>query len=132
MTDAESRRQVIGYWLEKARRALESARAEAAAERYDFAVNRAYYACFYAASALLLRDGRAFAKHTAVRATLHRHYVKTGILSVEWGRFFDRVFENRQQCDYQTMVAFEADQVAELVRLADGFVARIAEILKTS
>jgi len=35
--------------LEKSVAALESAQSELAAGRYDFAVNRGYYACFYAA-----------------------------------------------------------------------------------
>ena len=46
MTLEEARREVIGYWVRKAQAALESADAELAASRTDFAVNRAYYAAF--------------------------------------------------------------------------------------
>jgi len=46
---SEVRQEVVRYWMEKAATALDSARSELAADRYDFAVNRGYYACFYAA-----------------------------------------------------------------------------------
>jgi len=81
-------------------------------------------------NALLLKEGHGFTKHSDVRATLHRQYVKTGKVSTEWGRFYDRVFENRQRSDYQELVGFESDQVAEMLELAEGFVAEIERLLK--
>ncbi|MBE9078957.1 HEPN domain-containing protein [Romeria aff. gracilis LEGE 07310] len=49
---------IIDYLLQKASQALDSARSELQADRLDFAVNRAYYACFYAASAVMLQRGK--------------------------------------------------------------------------
>ena len=63
------------YWLRKAGDALQSARSEAQAGRLDFAVNRAYYACFYAASAVLPRMGKKFVKHSGLRAAVHQDLV---------------------------------------------------------
>ncbi|MBN2562960.1 MAG: HEPN domain-containing protein [Phycisphaerae bacterium] len=85
MTEEEARRDVVRYWLGQARDALASAHSEAAAARLNFAVNRAYYACFYAASAVLLSEGRKFVKHSGVRAALHRHLVKTGRIEPDLG-----------------------------------------------
>jgi uncharacterized protein (UPF0332 family) len=68
MTADEARAQNVEYLLQSAGEALESARAEHAAGRDRFAMNRAYYACFYAASAVLLNEGRHFVKHAGVRA----------------------------------------------------------------
>lgn len=62
MTEDESRQKVAEHWLNKANEALESAESEYRMRRFDFAVNRAYYACFYAASAVLLLMGRKFVK----------------------------------------------------------------------
>ena len=39
MSPTEGRRQAVAFWLEKARRSLDSARAEIAAGRADFAMN---------------------------------------------------------------------------------------------
>ncbi|MDY6843778.1 MAG: HEPN domain-containing protein [Thermodesulfobacteriota bacterium] len=56
MKKEEARQEVIQYWMEKAHEALQSARAEQLAGRLVFAINRAYYGCFYSASAVLLRE----------------------------------------------------------------------------
>ena len=44
------------------------------------AVNRAYYAMFYGASALLARDGRQFREHGKLLGALGQDYVKTNRL----------------------------------------------------
>ncbi|MDW7712425.1 MAG: HEPN domain-containing protein [Deferrisomatales bacterium] len=129
MTLDDARRTVVAYWTEKATEALASAEAEHAAGRLSFAVNRAYYACFYALSSVLLGEDLRFVKHSGVRAALHRSLVKTGRLEARWGRFYDRVFENRQRGDYQELVTFEAEQTAEIIAQARGFVAEMHRLL---
>ena len=129
MSEEENRNAVIAYWTAKAEEALASARSELDSERLSFAVNRAYYACFYSASAVLLKEGRRFKKHSGVRAELHRALVKTKRLQASWGRFYNYVFENREKGDYQELVTFEKEQVVEIVDLAQGFVAEIRKLL---
>ena len=72
MTEEEARDRAVEHWLRKSADALDSAQSELHAGRYDFVVNRAYYAAFYAASAVLLAHGRHFVKHTGVRAAITR------------------------------------------------------------
>lgn len=129
MTQEDARREVVAYWTEKAAEALSSAEAEFQAGRLSFAVNRAYYACFYALSAVLLGEDLRFVKHSGVRAALHRSVLKTGRLEPRWGRFYDRVFENRQRGDYQELVSFEAEQVAEIIEQARGFVSEMRRLM---
>ena len=93
-------------------------------------MNRAYYACFYALSSVLLKEDLRFVKHSGVRAALHRSLVKTGRLESKWGRFYDRVFENRQRGDYQELVSFEAEQVVEIIGQAHRFVAEMRRLLE--
>jgi uncharacterized protein (UPF0332 family) len=129
MTTEDARAAILAFWGDKAAESLQSAQSEFAAGRLTFAVNRAYYACFYSASALLLKDGRKFVKHSGVRAVLHRHLVKTGRVSTSWGRFYDRIFENRQRGDYQELVFFETEQVAEIIEKAREFVTEMSRLL---
>lgn len=129
MTQDEARDQIVGFWLRKAGEALESAQSEALAGRLDFAVNRAYYACFYAASAVLLRMGKKFVKHSGLRAAVHQDLVKVGKLDAKWGKAFDRIFENRQSADYVELWEFETDQVEAIVRDAEGFVQEMRRLL---
>jgi len=120
---------LVRYWLEKAQEALESAKSEYKAGRLSFAINRIYYACFYAVSAVLRERGKKFKKHKGVRSALHRDMVKNGVIEERWGRFYDDVFESRQRGDYQPIVSFESEQVEEYIRQADGFLKEMEKLL---
>ena len=129
MTSDQARSEVIAFWLERSDEAVASALAEFDASRYAFAVNRAYYACFYALSAVLLAEGRKYVKHSGVRAALHRQLIRSGRLDPSWGRIYDRVFESRHRGDYQELVVFEAAHVKELCEQAIEFVTQIRRLL---
>jgi uncharacterized protein (UPF0332 family) len=126
----EIKAEVIRYWMDKAYEALESAKSEQKYNRRVFAVNRAYYACFYAVSAVLMKMGKTFRKHTGVRASIHRSLIKTGLLDVSWGKFYDLVFENRQRGDYQELVEFEAEELEEIISQAEKFVDVLENLLE--
>ena len=119
MTAEEQRAEVVCYWWAQAEESLASARREMVAAAYTFAVNRLYYAVFYAVSAALLERRRSFRKHSGVRAAFHREFIKTGLLDVEWGKFYDRLFEDRQEGDYIALVSFDQDYLeAQLTHCA--------------
>jgi uncharacterized protein (UPF0332 family) len=125
MSPDENRRKAVAFWIEKAHRSLDSAQAEVVAGRVDFAVNRCYFAAFYAATAALLSRGQRFRKHAGVRGALHQQLVKPGLLSPDWGRLYDRLFEDRQRGDYLDLVTFDPEEVAELIPKARELVAVI-------
>ena len=52
--------------FERAAKAVEAAEKLLSEGYYDFAASRAYYAVFYAATALLLKEGVEFSKHNGV------------------------------------------------------------------
>jgi uncharacterized protein (UPF0332 family) len=115
VTKEEARQKAVDYWRSKAHESLAAARDEAAAGRLSFAINRCYFALFYSASAVLLKKGRQFKKHSGVRAAVHRDLVKTGALSSEWGQFYDRLFQERQTGDYLEFVEFAPDEVQAMI-----------------
>lgn len=129
MTPTQFKGEIITYWTEKAHEALASSRSELAANRLAFAVNRAYYACFYVASAFLLKQDKRFSKHSGVRAAFHEHIVKPGLLSKELGKIYDRLFENRQEGDYIELVQFEKNQVGQAIQEATRFVNEVSKLL---
>ena len=95
----------------------------------DFAVNRIYYACFYAASAVLLKSGKKFVKHSGLRGAVHQDLVKPGMLDASWGRGYDRIFESRQSGDYLELYEFEEAQVTEMLAQAEGFIREMKRLL---
>jgi len=64
----ETQEEIIRYRLERAREALKEARLLADGGLWNASVNRLYYACFYAVSALLLGRNLSSTKHTAFAA----------------------------------------------------------------
>lgn len=121
-------RDVAEHWMRRADAALESAASELAAGRLEFAVNRAYYACFYAASAVLLIAGRTFVKHSGLRGAVHRDLVKAGRLEPQWGKAYDRLFDARQTADYLMLAEVEAREAEELLAWARGFVEQMQRL----
>lgn len=120
--------EVATYWWRMADEALRSARREEEAGAFVFAVDRMYYAAFYAVSAVLLRGGFRFRKHSGLRAGFHREIVKPGIVEKEWGRLFDQLLDSRQEGDYLALVEFEPEFVREQLIRATQLLARLHQI----
>lgn len=129
MSPEESRDRAVAYLLSSAEECLESAHAELTAGRLRFAINRAYYACFYALSAVLVAEGRHFVKHTGVRAALHRDLIRTGRIDRDMGRIFDELFNDRQESDYGAFAQFEVDEVADKLSGSERLVDRMKQLL---
>jgi uncharacterized protein (UPF0332 family) len=85
-------------WL-RAKDALKTARADLGVNA-DAAASRAYYAGFYAVSALFAQEGREFAKHTAVHAAVHRDLVKAGRWPSSLGEDYSFLLRLRETGDY--------------------------------
>ncbi len=104
MNQDQPRSDVIRYWWSKAEESLASAQRECEAGAFAFAMNRIYYAAFYAVSAALLDRQTSFKKHSGVRAAFHREFIKSGMLDSDWGKFYDQLFEDRQEGDYVALI----------------------------
>ena len=84
--------------------------------------NRAYYAAFYAVSALFASEGKAFRKHSAVEAAVHRDLVKSGRWSAELGRAYSDLHRFRATADYNMLRFLTEDEATEAVKLAETIV----------
>jgi len=131
MSNDDQRQQMIHYWWQKAQKSLDSAEREFKAAAYDFAINRMYYAAFYGVSAVLLEQKMSFKKHSGVRAYFHREFIKTGLIEVKWGRFYDKLFEDRQEGDYTAFIEFEKDYVSDQLALCQEFLKQLKNLINT-
>jgi uncharacterized protein (UPF0332 family) len=116
--------------LEKARASIRAARLLAGEHLHDFAVSRAYYAMFYLAQALLLGEGLAFSKHSAVIAAFGRHLVKRGRLDAELHLYLREAQDQRNRGDYGTGDPLGAEESAEQTRRAEAFLSATERILR--
>ena len=117
----EDLRKLTAYRLGQAAETLEAARELFAAGHYRDAVNRAYYAMFYCALALLASKGLGASKHSGVLSLFNRYFVKTGEFPLEEGRHLQEAFELRQGSDYREFVQITKEQVQETLVKADAF-----------
>ncbi len=113
--------------MRKAARACISARLLLGAGDADGACNRAYYAMFDAAKAVLLEytgaDAAALGKtHSGLITVFGLHLVKPGIVAVELGRALNRAEEVRLIADYKGD-SIDALDAEEMVASAEVFVA---------
>ena len=127
--DDTQKNAIIAHWLEKADEALEGAKCDFRDKRYSFAISRAYFGCFYAVTAVFLKEGEQFSKHTGVRSALHRLLVKTGRIPPNLGQLYDRLFENRHRADYK-VVKFEQNQVKKYLADSAVFINKMKELLE--
>ena len=47
-----------------------------------------------------------------VRAAFHQEFIRTGLLDEKWGKFYDQLFEDRQEGDYLALISFEPEYVS--------------------
>lgn len=120
---------MVRYWWARAEESLRSAKLELDAGSTAFAVNRLYYAVFYAASAALLERSLSFRKHSGVRAAFHKEFVKTGLLETEWGKLYDQLFEDRQEGDYVAMSSFERSYVEPQLERCAAFLRQFRSLI---
>jgi uncharacterized protein (UPF0332 family) len=104
---------LIRYRKDKARETLDDARMLLRDGTPSSALNRIYYAMFYEVLALLHTKDLSSSKHTGVRALFNEHFVKAGIVPVELGRLFSRMYDFRQKSDYGDFVKIQPEKVSE-------------------
>ncbi len=84
--DAESKQALVQYRLERGVNSLEEAQYMAKGGYYNAAINRLYYACYYAVVALLLKNDIPAQTHHGVRSMLGLHFTSKGKLSMDSNR----------------------------------------------
>lgn len=122
--------QEIAANLERAEKSIQAATELAASGFYDFAASRAYYAAFYAATAVLLDEGLEFSRHSGVIASIHQRLVKTGKLDKEQGKELNWLFELRNVGDYGVTIHVSQQDAERAVQVAESFLRVIKSLLQ--
>lgn len=130
---SEQRFDIVLYRINSAKTLLTEIADHIERGYYNTAMNRMYYACFYAVSALLLHaeiDG--VKTHEGVRQMFGKHFILTGKFPKEWGRFYTVVYNCRSVADYEDFKNYDLTATKELYPQVCAFVKLIDEqILST-
>ena len=121
---------LVKFRLEQGRETL--GEAEVLLERAGWrgAVNRAYYAMFYAILALLATRQLSTSKHSGVLSLFDREFVKPGLLPRSLSRSARLAFNRRQAYDYGEIAPVDQLASQETVDDARRFIAAIEDFLR--
>jgi uncharacterized protein (UPF0332 family) len=97
---------------------------------YNIAISRAYYAMFYAATALLASKGVARSKHSGVISAFSEYFVKTGLLEAEYARMLAHAFNSRLGSDYDVTSTIDRELAETVIQDARRFVDRTEAYLQ--
>ncbi len=120
--------ELIEYRKKRAIETLEEAKILFNNNKLFATVNRIYYSLFYSVIALLLLKNLSSSKHAGVKGLFNKEFIKTGIIPVVYGEFYNKMFEFRQRGDYEDFVEFKKEMVEQWLNMAEKFV---TEIIKT-
>ena len=128
LNDTE-RKAVVKHRLERANKTLAEAVSNVENCCWHAAANRLYYACFYAACALLINNGYTVRTHHGVFTLLGEHFVSIGLISREQNRFYRRVLELRQTGDYDDFIEISENDILPLLEPAEQFISTIEKLI---
>ena len=124
------KRVIITYRLERANESLQAARVLIENNLLIPAMNRVYYAMFYAVQALLALHVVSFSKHGQVKGYFNREFIKSGIFPVKFGKLYNTVFGYRQKFDYVDLILPEKTAIQDHLNNAETFIERICKYIK--
>jgi uncharacterized protein (UPF0332 family) len=96
---------------------------------WNTAVNRMYYACYYAVTALLMKHEIETSSHSGCRQKFGQLFVHTGIIKKELGKHYTDLFEKRHKGDYGDFFDFDENTVIRLLEPSKELIKRIEELL---
>ena len=125
----KDRKELVKYRLEKAYITFAEIQVLLDNKFYRTAANRLYYACFYAATALLINDGYETHTHTGVKSMLGLHYVKENKIEKAQGNLFKQLFNLRQTGDYEDWIDINEEDIVPLIEPAEKFIEEMKKLI---
>ena len=125
----ENRETIVNYRLQKAKDTWTEAYGNVKMSFWHTAANRLYYSCYYAVTALLIKNGYTVKTHNGVLTLLGKHFVLKGIVSKEQNDLYVSLIDIRQEGDYDDWMVVTEDMVAPLVEPAQKFIQEMERLI---
>ena len=118
------------YRIQKSKETLAEVEIQIKNEFWNTAINRMYYACFYAVSALLVKNEIETSSHTGVRQQFGQLFVKTGKFDKKLAKHYTDLFEKRHKGDYNDFFDFDEATVTRLLPVSKDFIDSIEKLIQ--
>lgn len=119
----------IAYRIQKSCETISEVEVHIANGFWNTAVNRMYYACFYAVNALLAKHNIEISSHAGVRQKFGQHFVKTGIIDKKLAKHYTDLFEKRHKSDYNDFFDYDEATALRLLPLSKEFISAIQALI---
>ena len=127
---AEERKEIVLYRISKAKETLQEVNLHINNKLWNTAVNRLYYACYYAVIALLIKNKINAQTHGGVRKMFGLYFVKNGLISKQLGKFYSDIFDKRQTGDYEDFIDYTEEEVISLIEPARQLISEIDKLIE--
>jgi uncharacterized protein (UPF0332 family) len=123
-------REEVEQYMAHCERTLEATQVLAEHGYWRDVLSKAYFAMFYAASALLCADGISVSKHSAVVALVGERFAKPGRIDRKLHRMLIDMLDERHVADYRIEMEITQEEAEQGLRSAREFVGAIREYLE--
>lgn len=120
----------VRYRMEKAEEAYTAAKILYDAAQWNAAINRLFYACFYAASAVLLNRHIGAKSPAGVLGMFSEHIVRTGEISLEDFRVYSKLLGWRTKGDYSDMFDYTKEDLDMVMSPTRIFLDKVLSLVK--
>ena len=126
---AENRSDLVKIRLQKAKETYAEINSFVQLKYWRTAANRLYYSCFYAVSALLIKNEIKAHTHSGIISQFGLNFVITDIFSQAEGKFYKKLFELRQTGDYDDWVTISENDIIPLIEPSKNFIDKIEQLI---
>ena len=124
-----SKKEYIDYRLKQAKETLDAAKILARDNHWNSVINRLYYTCFYALSALLYKHNIDAKSHSGIKHQFGLHFVKPGLIDKSIAEIYVELFDYRQEGDYADFVDFDKEKTLPLISRVENLLTQIEGLL---
>ena len=128
----EERKQYVEYRIDSAYKTVEAAKLLSDRGFWNSAINRLYYAIFYAVNALLVLNDIPTKSHSATKSKFSQHFIKTGKIDKKYGKLLAQLYDWRQKGDYENIFDYDEESVKPLFKPVNEMIDIIEQEIKNA
>ncbi|HOM86290.1 MAG: HEPN domain-containing protein [Tenuifilaceae bacterium] len=118
--------------IETAYKTVDAAKLLAENGFWNSAINRLYYAVFYAVNALLVVKEIYPQSHSGMKSQYSLHFIKTGRMDIRYGKLLAQLYDWRQKGDYENMYDYDSESVKPLFEPVLEMISEIEKEIKNA
>jgi uncharacterized protein (UPF0332 family) len=123
---------LIKYRIERAKDTYDDAMILYEKGKWNSTINRLYYSAYYAVMALLLNVDLKPTTHNGAKSNFTQYFIKTSIVSKEYGKLYSQLFTWRQKGDYDDFFDFDKEKVEPYFESVKQLITTIDNLIKSN